>query len=358
MTRMLELRGFSVDRGCFLLTTAYSEDYNKDIKLCESSAMTIHILERDFVDFQRWDRLLRRASSLSSSCERFPTKRLRKLSKINWIRGKKSAGWRLELQKNVKACENWLNAALTQLSTLQQQEFLDDDLYAAAKRKRMTLREDNKHARDLQQYFTSKELVDFVIRRVLEHVKERDVVWLEPSCGDGRFLTALLRAGAQYVVGYEIDERLHSIAEKNVQLSATSVPDEGSSVRAQVCLGDFLVSRSCITTEKLVVAIGNPPFGARGDDGRDLVHHFFQHAAREWRAGVIAFIVPERCSRPTFIEKTLQQLNGLQSDETNLSSWKLITQLPLTDYQFEFRERDKLKLVRQPSVFQLFVQNE
>ncbi|CAI5744876.1 unnamed protein product [Peronospora destructor] len=296
MTRMLELRGFRADRGRFLLTTGLSKDCDKDSNFCWSSPTTVHILERDFVDFQRWDRLLRRASSYSTSCPRFPTKRLRKLSKINWRRGKQSAGWRIELQKNVKACENWLNAAFAQLSMLQQREFLDEDLYTAAKRKQMALREDNKHARDLQQYFTSKELVDVVVRRVLEYIKQRDVVWLEPSCGDGRFLTALLRAGAH-------------------------------GVRAQVCLGDFLVSRSCISTDKLVVAIGNPPFGARGDDGRDLVHHFFQHAAREWRAGVIAFI-----------------------------SWKLITQLPLTDYQFEFRERDKLKLVRQPSVFQLFAQ--
>lgn len=352
---MLELRGFNVDRGRFLLATVDSDGCHKDSSFYSSSAMAVHILERDFVDFQSWDRLLRRASSCQ---RRLPTKRLRKLSAVNWIRGEQSAGWRIELQKSVNACDNWLNAAFAQLSTPQQQEFLDDDLYAAAKCKRATVREDNKHARNLQQYFTSKEVVDLVVRRVLEHLEQKDAVWLEPSCGDGRFLTALLRVGVQDVVGYEIDEKLQHIAEKSVRLSAMNaakrIPGEGSGVQAQVCLGDFLASKSCVSPEKLVVAIGNPPFGARGDDGSDLVHRFFQHAAREWRAGVVAFIVPERCSRATFIKTTLQQLNSSLPDNVVVLSWKLITQLPLTDFEFEFGERDKPKRVRQPSVLQLF----
>eukprot|EP00644_Phytophthora_capsici_P017917 jgi/Phyca11/530373/estExt2_fgenesh1_pm.C_PHYCAscaffold_620034 len=241
----------------------------------------------------------------------------------NWVRGDRAAGWRVEMQKSVSVGEDWINAAFEKLSVAMQQEFLDDDLYVAARCKRTAARADSKRARDLQQYFSSAELVDLVAKRVMEHLQDqRDVVWLEPSCGDGRFLTAMLRAGARHVVGYEIDERLHDITRNDSSLS----PD------------------------KFIVAIGNPPFGAKGGDGSDLVHHFFRHSAREWRARVIAFIVPERCSRPAFVETTLQQL---QSD-TDTASWTLVTELSLTDHQFEFGTGDQVKHVRQPSVLQLF----
>ncbi|POM79622.1 Site specific DNA-methyltransferase, partial [Phytophthora palmivora] len=284
----LELRGFSADRGRFLLTTTRSETFsNGDVRA--STVTAVRIFERDLVDLQRWDRLLRR------SHQRLPTKRLRKLMATNWVRGDRAAGWRLEMQKNVSVCDDWLNAAFAQLPPQHQQEFLDDDLYVAAKRKRAAARAESKQARDLQQYFTSPELVGLVVKRVMEHVEKlENVVWLEPSCGDGRFLTALIRAGARDVVGYEIDEMLHGLAEKNVYQAATDASGtEESNVQVQVTLGDFLMSKTSTSADKIVVAVGNPPFGAKGGDGSDLVHQFFRHAATEWKACVIAFIVPE-----------------------------------------------------------------
>jgi len=158
----LELRGFSTERGRFLLTTASA-----------SSAVSPRVLERDLVDLQSWDRLLHHSSS-SSSQQRLPTKRLRKLMASNWVRGDRAAGWRVELQKNVRACEDWINSAFAQLSTPQQLEFLDDGLYAAAKRKRAAARADSKHARDLQQYFTSAELVDLVLEQVKQRLDNQD----------------------------------------------------------------------------------------------------------------------------------------------------------------------------------------
>jgi predicted RNA methylase len=321
----LELRGFSAERGRFLLTTASA-----------SSAVSPRVLERDLVDLQSWDRLLHHSSS-SSSQQRLPTKRLRKLMASNWVRGDRAAGWRVELQKNVRACEDWINSAFAQLSTPQQLEFLDDGLYAAAKRKRAAARADSKHARDLQQYFTSAELVDLVLEQVKQRLdNQEDLVWLEPSCGDGRFLTALLRADARHVVGYEIDERVYGVAKAKVQ---------EHSDRAQVLLGDFLSSESSLPADKFVVAVGNPPFGAKGGDGSDLVQRFFRHAASKWRAQVIAFIVPERCARPAFMHQTLQQLGD---------DWRLVSELPVSEHPFEFGSGPRLKLVRQPSVLQIF----
>ncbi|OWZ00238.1 Type I restriction-modification system, M subunit [Phytophthora megakarya] len=326
----LELRGFNADRGRFLLTARPNSN---------DDATAVRIFERELADLQRWDRLRR-------SARRLPTKRLRKLMAASWVRGDCAAGWCVELQKNVSVCEDWINATFSQLLVPQQQQFLDEELYTAAKRQRVALRAERKHARDLQQYFTSAELVELVVERVMQHARALgDVLWLEPSCGDGRFMTALLQAGARHVVGYEVDEKLHSLAEKNVRQAA-----EATDSSARVYLGDFLRSSSSVSRDKVVVAVGNPPFGAKGGDGSDLVHHFFRHTAREWRARVIAFIVPERCSRPGFVETTLQQL---QPHDTAVS-WKLATELPLTDHHFEFGMGDQLQRVRQPSVLQIW----
>uniref|UniRef100_A0AAV1V275 Site-specific DNA-methyltransferase (adenine-specific) n=1 Tax=Peronospora matthiolae TaxID=2874970 RepID=A0AAV1V275_9STRA len=358
-TPSLELCGFSTDRGCFLLTAARSDCAGSSHSPDLTSGTAIYNLEREFVDLQSWDRLLRHAST----GQRLPTKRLRKLMAVNWLRGDTAAGWRRDMQKNVRACEDWLNVAFVQLPVQQQREFLHEGMYAAMKLKRAAALADSKRARELQQYFSSTEMVQLVVTSVQAYLKQRAVVWLEPSCGDGRFLTALLRAGAQHVVGYEIDSKLQSLAERNVRLAASDIAgvprsfsgEGSSSVQAQVYLGDFLTSKCCVPADKFVVAVGNPPFGTKGKNRTDLVHDFSRHAASEWRARVIAFIVPERCSRPSFVETTLQQLNCQQMDtETVASSWTLAMELPLTDYEFEFGAREALKRVRQPSLLQLF----
>lgn len=356
----LELHGFSAGRGRFLLTvprtTTGSSNNSED--LCSGDALAIRVLERDLVDLQRLDRQLRNRGP--SGLQRLPTKRLRKLMSSNWVRGDRASGWRIELQKNVSVCEDWLNTAVVHLPSALQQEFLDDDLYTATKRKWASERAESKHARDMQQYFSSAELVDLVVKTVMMHLnveQQREVVWLEPSCGDGRFLTTLLRARAQHVVGYEIDEKLHVVAKKNVQQAAFDVSsvDKVSTVQAHVCVEDFLASKSHVPADKFVVAVGNPPFGAKGGDGSDRVHQFFRHAARTWRARIIAFIVPERCSRREFVENTLKQLEDLDGAA---GAWTLATELALTGFQFEFGTGAKLKRVRQPSVLQLFVRSD
>ncbi|KAI9905538.1 hypothetical protein PsorP6_013461 [Peronosclerospora sorghi] len=285
---------------------------------------------------------------------------------FNWIRGNACAGWRIELQKSVVTCETWLNHAFPHLSTQQQRAFLDDDMYAALKQKHAAARANNRHARDLQQYFSSPELVKFVVAQVLKVVEVHQVVWLEPSCGDGRFLTTLVRAGAQDVVGYEIDDKLQHVAAQRVARAVADVATRSGPlpraseipIHAQVYQGDFLVSRSCVPAHKCVVALGNPPYGARRDDGSDLVHRFLEHAANEWRARVIVFIVPTRCARPAFLETTFALLRGgSQSAPATVSSWKLVAESSLGDYHFELRTGDTLKRVRQPSVLQLFVRD-
>ncbi|RLN72754.1 hypothetical protein BBJ28_00006285 [Nothophytophthora sp. Chile5] len=346
----LKLRGFHADR--FLLTAAHAALLSPSSGDADtvSSSTPPKLLERDFADLQTWDRLLRRQQGRSDALQRLPTRRLRKLMAFNWERDDGSAGWRIELQKNVVACETWVNDAFVLLPTHLQHAFLDDGLYVAAKQEQAASRAEVKHARDLQQYFTSQPLVELVLARVLAFLQLKDqdnVVWLEPSCGDGRFVTALLRAGARHVVGYEIDEHLHGVASEKAREAVAKDAIGAADSSLQICLGDFLESTSSASTNQIVIAVGNPPFGARGGDGSDLVHRFFQHAALEWHASVIAFIVPERCSKPAFVETTLLQLAGA-------GSWRLATEEPLTGHEFEFGAGGKLKSVKQPSVLQLF----
>ncbi|KAI9905674.1 hypothetical protein PsorP6_013594 [Peronosclerospora sorghi] len=175
-------------------------------------------------------------------------------------------------------------------------------MYAALKKKLAADRADNRHTRDLQQYFSSPELVNFVVAQVLKRTELQEVVWLEPSCGDGRFLTTLLQAGAQYIVGYESVDKLQPVAAQSVARAVADVatrsgtlPHASETIHAQVYQGDFLVSRRCFPAHKFVVALGKPHYDERRDDGSDLVHRFFEHAANEWRALVIALIVPTRC---------------------------------------------------------------
>ncbi|KAI9914170.1 hypothetical protein PsorP6_004948 [Peronosclerospora sorghi] len=228
--KQLELCGYCTESGRFLLATRPLNDHSSTKNATFSSSTPLEKVERAFVDLQHWDRLLRCTSS--SNFQRLPTKLWRKLMELNWIRGNACAGWRVELQISVLTCEKCMNHAFTHLSTHQQREFLDDHMYAALKQKIAAARADNRHARDLQQYF--------IIRNCCAVVA---VLWRRP---------VLLRAGAQYVVGYEIDDKLQPVATQSVARAVADVatrsgtlPRARETIHAQFYQGDFLVSRSC-----------------------------------------------------------------------------------------------------------------
>lgn len=65
--KLLELRGFSADRGRFLLTTARTDARSDEDDQRPPPATSTRILERDLVDLQSWDRLLHRTSPLLAS---------------------------------------------------------------------------------------------------------------------------------------------------------------------------------------------------------------------------------------------------------------------------------------------------
>lgn len=269
---------------------------------------------------------------------------------LTWTRGDESKGWRIELQKNVSACEQWLNVAYKALPTDQQRAFVDEDGYRAYQEQRAAVRAAKQHARDMQQYFTSAPLIEYVLSRVTDWLTQHKIVasservaWLEPSCGDGRILSALLNAGARHVHGFELDEALCRRARDSVQAPEGAV--------CSIQQGDFLASRRSHHDQDLLLVLGNPPFGFKDDEGirEDLILSFYRHTAVEWKASVIAFIVPERCASPSFVVDTLK---ALSSGATQTSKhWRLALSEPLDGFSFEFMTVHEF---RQPSVLQLF----
>lgn len=354
----LELCGFDAENGAFLLSAGSCGHIGTKRSRPES------YLRREFVDFQNWDRQLNRSrKEQQQAFERLPTRRIRKLMELSWLKNDVSSGWRIELQKNVVACEKWINDAFRLLSEEHAHVFLNNQQYQQYKAERADALAVAQHARDLQQYFTSQPLIDFALERVTECLKSfkmaltcEEIVWLEPSCGDGRFVTSLLDAGARYVVGVELDEALYRESLDAVQ------EYEG---RAQIRHEDFLASQKLASLDARhhVCAIGNPPFGDKSDTlTTDLIQRFFQHAAREWDAQLIAFIVPERCARPAYAEMTLGTLRAAGSSRATTGSsstasgcagakWQLVVSEPLDGYYFEFRTTKRIK---QPSVLQIF----
>lgn len=408
----LELCGYDAESGALLLTTRASECAASAIGMKRSRPQSY--MRREFVDLQTWDRQLSRAHSqqeqeqerddrvlshehathasgpVTQRFERLPTRRVRKLMAQSWLKHDTACGWRIELQKNVAATEAWLNAAFRLLPLEQQRVFLDSEQYQQHKHERALARADAQHARDLQQYFTSQSLIDLTLARVAallqpvvcgafaqdsksvdDPLESERIVWLEPSCGDGRFVAALLAAGAHRVVGVELDSALCTVARAAVR--------EYAPARVEICESDFLASKRTDTRlaaaeeagerdeqrrPPVVCAVGNPPFGDRVEtaSSTDLIQRFVVHAAREWRADVIAFIVPERCARTAYTSQTLAALASAEdrdaasdsSADRTRCAWRVALSEPLESAHFEFRSTKRIK---QPSALVIYARS-
>lgn len=404
----LELCGYDADSGTFLLCATAEAASSGSGKRSRPESY----LRRELADFQRWDRQLARAqqepeltvpeSALVLShdpslpqpkptdqqqpqeapppqltpFDRLPVRRLRKLMAQNWLKHDVASGWRLELQKNVTASEKWLNDAFARLSVAHQCEFLHTEQYQQRLQERADARAQVQHARGLQQYFTSQALVDRTLERVATFLSTQcpdeatplasdRFVWLEPSCGDGRFVASLLQAGATHVVGIELDSALCGDARAAIQAF-------GTERTVEIREGDFLTSRRACSrvvssgndadadgTQRSVVVVGNPPFGDKMDGAvsTDLIQRFVAHAAGEWRAAVIAFIVPERCGRAAYKDLTLATLTAAcdgaerSSADEAAAAWRLASAESLDGFRFEF---GGTKRIKQPSVLLMY----
>jgi len=199
--------------------------------------------------------------------------------------------------------------------------------------------------------------------------KRRRIIFVEPSCGDGRILSKILAAvaAAPQLCGLDGSPAVFAcdIDPNAVEVCRVKFPD------VAVRCGNFLhLSREEITKSVLgsergdtasvdddgsdddnhLIFIGGPPYtvGRGGDIDRDLPMQFVRHCILELGGEVVAFILPQRCRGDA--ANLLQQLEdggcgvGLKG-----TKWNYINE-ELDNIFFEFRGRR----VKQPSILQIW----
>jgi type I restriction enzyme M protein len=153
----------------------------------------------------------------------------------------------------------------------------------------------------LGQFFTPYELAEFIVDFALKHVDNVRRA-IDPACGDGVFLLALLRKGVNEVWGVDIDPE---IVERIPQWVRE---------RAKIVIGDSLIrsslDRQVLPENYFDVAVGNPPFSAkygrvtdyrlemyevsRGRNSEAIENIFIERFIRLIRpGGVVGIIIPD-----------------------------------------------------------------
>lgn len=231
----------------------------------------------------------------------------------------------------------------------------------------------------LGQYFASDEnassVADAALRLAVSancngsEVDLRRVVFVEPSCGDGRVLQHLLEVCAAKedrktfpycVLGYDLDGAAVEACQKRIALQSGSESLMPWAVRQANFLtltketlvqnaidarrkhGDETSHGTSASTSSLrFIFFGGPPYsfgqGRNSQErGLDLPHNFIRHCILGLKGDSASFLLPERCEKGT---------NRLK-DELG-REWSFATN-PIRESRFDFRG----KTVFQPSVLQ------
>lgn len=94
------------------------------------------------------------------------------------------------------------------------------------------------------QFFTPPEVADFIVSFLVADMKKTPALGVDPACGNGVFLTALVKAGFKSVVGIDVDPKV-----------LNKLPS-----KARIIVGNGLTT----SLEGLGTAVvGNPPFSAK-----------------------------------------------------------------------------------------------
>ncbi|OQS06478.1 hypothetical protein THRCLA_01483 [Thraustotheca clavata] len=299
------------------------------------------LLWRELSDLQHWDRWLHsHLKKLGRNFERIPTKRLKKLVQNSWSMDEVTEGKRPEMTKSIAVCNKWLSSLIELLPGEEAQSFLNDEIYMNKKEATVARLKAQKAAKDYGQFFSSTSSIEKVCECLQKLYSAQEIessVFLEPSCGDGRFFQHIQSIRGQKIIAMEIDASVAGLARKSaVGLSNLSV---------EITIADFLSSSRQIDTESNLIVVGNPPFSNSHNPHDDIAYQFIQHCAVEWCANTIAFILPDRCLKPDYTAKVLADLN-LHGHE-----WKLAESVHEPQSSFDFLGTKK---IQKPSVIQIY----
>jgi hypothetical protein len=165
----------------------------------------------------------------------------------------------------------------------------------------------------LGQYFCTSENANRVVHLALEKLGQQDLnddkrqlVFVEPSCGYGDVIEALVSRLAQSniaanrvsIIAFDIDP---NAIEKSRGRQLTN-----STYSISFHCQDFLSSRRPVEcTDRRVVVVGGPPYttgqGSQANIQRDLPARFVHHSMEEWGASVVSFLMPSRYQKEALV---------------------------------------------------------
>jgi len=308
----------------------------------------------------------------------FPSHLALKLQDRTWCVG--GEGWHANQSKALANLNAWLNSALSSVDDGVLQDFMDEARYEICRQETRARIELEASARKLQQYFASStniqsmlELLRRAITSMLSSSRSviSEILLVEPSFGDGRLLRKMLDFATSNLhsanlgittlrlLGIEIDPVVSAAAISRAASSLTSLPQ---GVELQLLIHDFLQTTSeqlaipTLPTSRVIV-VGSPPYtigggtgdlntegSAAADTGRDLPLNFLVHSAAILHAHSIIFLMPQRCSKPKFLDRALQDMQTESGSE-----WVLSLEQP-ADSVFDFVGRQ----ISQPVVIQVY----
>ena len=142
-----------------------------------------------------------------------------------------------------------------------------------------------------EQYYTPIEISTYCVEKMLDVVKDKNVIWLEPAGGKGAFIEALLIKGIKNIVSFDI-EPLH----KMVQLTDNFLTEN---------LSNLNLERS--------ITLTNPPFGR----ANSLAIPFFNKCAEV--SDYIGFIVPKSWRKWSVINKLDMSFHCIYDEELQVN---------------------------------------
>ena len=182
------------------------------------------------------------------------------------------------------------------------------------------------------------------------------IVFIEPSCGDGRILDQLVcnlasptHAGQQnhLVLAYDIDDKLILQCKRKYKSNSKISVSVQCSNFLELTKEDVRSSIAQIrgTSDGIsLVFIGNPPYSSGTGSGSEICRHlpwqFIIHSIVNIGANCVSYILPQRCN------KDIERMIIVLEKETN-SKW-LCDSHELEESMFSF-EGD---FVKQPSILQ------
>jgi hypothetical protein len=340
------------------------------------------ICERDYFDFIRLSHDVKRDKDTSELI--FPKQRMKNLIKNeSWEFD--GDGWQMSMKKSLTVVNSWLQMVHIQFPDIVK-TFCDDKMHLQVKNVSRKRKIDEADARKFQQYFTIPSNIELLYGIALEGSLSSDakILCIEPSCGDGRIVSALASSPqVHHVFGCELDPVVGS---QTANECGMKYPD-----KVTIVLKDYLQTNASDLPSVIrddpalrVVVVANPPYTMGGgtgvlqsqgtpveDTGRDLPLLFILHSVRVFGASKLVMLLPERCSHPSFIARVQQAIkspgtlhhahvcvgapSASRSDVLLVPQevdWEVKSTSPRSS-DFQFRER----LIRQAVVVQVWEQH-